>query len=268
MSPSALGGLGTKFQGPRFTALIDAARRLGAKDLIKAKYTYYLETLLFHLRLYSLMQSILVFCAHSDDQVLGAGATLAKYAKQGHDITVVVFSFGELTHPWLKKEYSASMRVQESKDAGKQLGLKEVSFLGLTEGKFKEEFESKKLKNKIIHLLLTKKPNKIFLHSPDDFHPDHRDVYKLITGILKEKKFAGDVYAYEVWNPVDVLKTNWPQMYVDVTDTFNIKLQALGKFKSQKVALTVLIVSVMIGAIVFGIRHDCRFAERFYKVPL
>ncbi|MEK6967887.1 MAG: PIG-L deacetylase family protein [Nanoarchaeota archaeon] len=214
------------------------------------------------------MQSIVVFCAHSDDQVLGAGATLAKYAKEGYEIHIVVFSFGELTHPWLKREHSATMRVEESKHAGKHLGFKEMIFLGLKEGKFKEEFESKNLKDKIVHLLITKKPEKIFLHAPDDFHPDHRDVFKIVTALLKERDFGADVYAYEVWNPLDLMKSDWPQMYVDVTDTFKVKLQALGKFKSQKVALTVLIASVLIGSVIFGIRHGCRFAERFYKVPL
>lgn len=214
------------------------------------------------------MERILVFCAHSDDQVLGAGGTLAKYAKEGAEVKVVVFSLGELTHPWLKKEFSAKMRVEESKEAGRHLGCTDVTFLGLPEGKFKSSFNEKKLDEKISQLLLTGKPSKVFIHCPDDLHPDHRAVYDIITEIIKTMKHQPDVYAFEVWSPVDLVKNDWPQLYVDITDTFKTKLQALGKFKSQKVALTVLTGSVFFGALIFGIRHGCRFAERFYKVPI
>ena len=29
---------------------------------------------------------VLVFAPHNDDEVLGVGGTIAKYAKQGHDV--------------------------------------------------------------------------------------------------------------------------------------------------------------------------------------
>ena len=214
------------------------------------------------------MQRILVFAAHSDDQVLGVGGTLAKYALEGAEITVVVFSLGELTHPWLQRKYSAEMRVNESKEAGKRIGSKELMFFGLKEGKFKEDFEQKGIKAKAISVIEGKNPNKIFIHSPDDLHPDHRDAYTLMAAVLRDMKYDGDVYSFEIWNPVNWKKQDWPQLYIDITPTFKTKLKALGDFQSQKVALTVLMGGVLITAILSGIHHGCRFAERFYKVPL
>jgi N-acetylglucosamine malate deacetylase 1 len=212
------------------------------------------------------MKSIVVFGAHSDDQVLGVGGTIAKYAAEGYDVTTVIFSLGELTHPWLQRKHTAEMRVGESERAGKVLGSKKLLFLGLNEGKFPVEFEDRKVK--ILRLLKAKRPVKIFLHAPDDLHPDHRAVFDIVTNLVKEMRLETDLYSYDVWNLMNIKKQDWPKLYIDISDTFHQKMKALGEFQSQSVALTVLMGSTFLLAFFAGIHHNCRFAERFYKVPL
>ena len=68
--------------------------------------------------------SVMVFCAHSDDQMFGAGGALAKYAREGGKIFTVVFSFGEYSHPWLRKRVTIEIRVEESQRADKVIGIK------------------------------------------------------------------------------------------------------------------------------------------------
>ena len=41
-------------------------------------------------------EAVLFLCAHNDDQLIGAGGTIAKYAKEGKKIVTIVFSFGEI----------------------------------------------------------------------------------------------------------------------------------------------------------------------------
>lgn len=43
-----------------------------------------------------MVERILVIVAHSDDQMLGPGGTLVKYAKEGKEIHTVIFSYGAL----------------------------------------------------------------------------------------------------------------------------------------------------------------------------
>ncbi|MEK6845367.1 MAG: PIG-L family deacetylase, partial [Nanoarchaeota archaeon] len=40
-------------------------------------------------------ETVVVFGAHSDDFVIGAGGTIAKYQQEGKKILAVVFSYGE-----------------------------------------------------------------------------------------------------------------------------------------------------------------------------
>ena len=58
-------------------------------------------------------ETIIVFSAHSDDFVIGAGGTIAKYVQEGNKVISVVFSKGEKSHPWLKVEVVQEFRVEE-----------------------------------------------------------------------------------------------------------------------------------------------------------
>lgn len=210
-------------------------------------------------------EKVMVFCAHSDDQIFGAGGTLAKYAKEGKEIFTVVFSFGEASHLWLRRRVTIEMRVEESQKADKIIGGSGVFFLGLKEGKFAEEIERKDIKKQIKRLISKKKPTKIFTHSIDDPMPDHRAVHKCITSTLDEMGYKCDVYTFDIWNLFNVRERKNPKMYVDITDTFKTKLKALKCFKSQWHAMLSLLWSIYFWAYIYGQRNNCRFAERFYK---
>src|SRR3989344_6395589 len=98
-------------------------------------------------------ESILVLCAHSDDQILGLGGTLAKYSNEGKKITIIIFSYGEKSHPWLKKKVTVRMRVKESQEAGKVIGAEKTIFMGLEEGRFPDDIEAKGIHEKIKRLV-------------------------------------------------------------------------------------------------------------------
>ncbi len=178
-------------------------------------------------------ETILALCAHNDDQVLGAGGTLAKYAKEGKNIRTIIFSFGEQSHPHFKPHVIIDMRVRESLKADKIIGGKGVAYLGLKEGKFPAEIKQRKLKTKIKKIIKTEKPTKIFTHGPNDHHPDHRAVYNLVRDILKETKLRCDVYSFDIWNVVRWRRRNLPKLVVDISDTMPTKIKAVRAHKSQ-----------------------------------
>lgn len=204
-------------------------------------------------------ESILVICAHSDDHILGVGGTMAKYAKEDGEVNTVIVYYGEGSHPWLKRKVTVEMRVKEAQKADKVIGGSGVVFLGL-KGDFSEEI--KKTVRKIIR---EKMPTKIFTHASDDPHPEHRVVLDTVLGSI-DKRMACDVYSFDIWNPLDFRKREHPKMYVDITNTFKIKLDALRCFKSQWLAMMVLMWNVYASAILNGWKNNCKYAEKFYKV--
>jgi len=211
-------------------------------------------------------ESIIVFCAHNDDHLIGAGGALAKYAKQGKDISVVIFSYGEGSHFWLKKKVTIEMRVNESKKADKIVGIKNTVYLGLKEGKFPEEVKKKKIENKIKSLILKNKSTKIFTHSIDDPHPDHRAVYNIITKLVDKLNYKGELYSFEIWNPVNLRKREKPKLVVDTSKTFYKKIKAIKTHKSQKVSIISLLWNIYRKDFFNGLSNNCRYAEVFYKI--
>lgn len=210
------------------------------------------------------METILIFCAHSDDEVIGMGGTIAKYSKEGKKVVVIIFSYGEKSSPWLKEEVVIHDRTKEAEAIGSFIGSSKTIFLGLEDTKLYEEIKNKKVKNKIKEMIRMYNPNKVFTHSSWDPHIDHRPVNKVVVEVLdeldKERKIS--LFEFEVW---DVLNKEQVGMYVDISKTFDRKVEAMRKFKSQKVFIYTLLIPVYIRAILFGLHNKCRFAERFYK---
>ncbi len=211
-------------------------------------------------------ENVLVFCAHSDDQILGPGGTLAKYANEGKKIYTYIFSYGETSHPHFKREVIVELRVNEAKKADEEIKGSGVFFLGLTEGKFLEEIKQKKLKKRIKEIIIEKDAVKIFTHNSDDPHTDHKAVNKIIMECLEEIKSKADVYAFDIWNPLSIRYRRNPQLIVDISKEFKIKIKALSHFKSQRLAMIILLWSVYVKAIKNGIIHRYKLAEVFYKI--
>lgn len=209
---------------------------------------------------------ILVFSAHNDDQIIGVGGALAKYTREGVMATVYVFSFGESSHPHLKRTEIAETRVTECKRSDKVLGVTNTIFLGLTEGSFSEDFSRKKLHQRLHHVLLDLQPEKIFLHSPDDLHPDHRAVYQLVTSLLDELHLAVPVYIYGVWNPLSLRYRDVPRLVVDISEEFSRKLRAFQCHESQFLTMLTMVPSMYFRALFAGIHYGYKYAEIFLKI--
>ncbi len=211
-------------------------------------------------------QTILAICAHNDDQIIGAGGTLAKYARQGKRIRTIICSFGESSHPHLHREVIVERRVKESLRADKILGGSGVAYFGLKEGSFPAEFTNNNIKKKLAWLVAKEKPTKIFTHSSDDAHPDHRAVNKIVTELVREKKIPCPVFEFQVWNVIKITHRNNPRLVVDITDTFSTKIRAFGAHTSQKLAFWSLIWNVVFRARIAGLLHGSTYAEVFYKI--
>ena len=211
------------------------------------------------------MEDIIVFCAHPDDQIFGPGGTLAKYAKEGKNVHIVIFCYGESTPVLLKKDITKAIRVQETKKANKIIKAKSLAFYALNEGKFLEK--EKLTKEKIKKLIKKTRPTKIFTHSDEDPHPDHRAVVKIVLGAVDEMSYKCDVLSFDVWGFFNPKKTGTtPKIYVDISDTFQTKIKALRCFPSQWMSLISLLWSVYASAIKHGIEAKVKYAERFFKV--
>lgn len=207
-------------------------------------------------------ETILVLGAHSDDFVIGCGGTIAKYAEEGKKVISVVFSYGENSHPWLKHKVIQKMRKAEAEEAGKVLNC-EIIIFDLLEFKFMGEYP--RIEEKLLKIINKEKPSKIFTHSNEDPHPDHKAVNTITLKLCDKSGYKPEIYIYSVWNPVS-FKTQFPALYIDITSTFKLKLRALKKFESQLTRIIYPITLLFYRALKDGFHIRKRFAEHFFRI--
>lgn len=216
--------------------------------------------------------TIIVICAHSDDQVFGPGGTVAKLAQDGHEIVTVVLSYGELTHPWLKPEKVAEIRKKESLDADRIMKGAGVIFFDLKESSLAKDLQTPAVQDRLVKLMTEKPVHGVYTHAEDDPHPAHRDVLRAVLAAYETARISCPVYSFNVWNFLDFKKNRYPQVFVDISQTFPQKIKALRCFRSQINLLShvllnnILYLSTYARAFLSGIKHHTTFAEVFYRI--
>lgn len=214
-----------------------------------------------------MQETVLFLCAHNDDQLLGAGGTIAKWSKEGKRIVTIIFSFGENSHPLQQDVVTRKTRVKESKKAAKILGEEGHYYIGLKETRFQEGIDEKNIHEKIKNMIEKIKPGKIFTHSMDDPHPDHRAVYRFTLELIEDINYKGEVYSFNIWNYfLNFRRRDLPRLVVDITSTFKKKVEAFKAHKSQGMTIFSHMWHVYFQAIVHGLENHVKYAEVFYKI--
>lgn len=212
-------------------------------------------------------ENIVVLSAHSDDFVLGAGGTIAKYVHEGKKVFCIVFSYGEKSHLWLKKKIIKQVRAEEAFKASKLLQCKTI-FFDLEEGKFQADYQQQQKEQELLKIIEELRPVKIFTHSGEDLHYDHRAVHTITLELYNNIAFKPkpELYIYSIWNPVS-FKTRYPAMYVDISKTFSKKMEAIREYPSQKVHIALLTYFLIpYRAVKDGLHIRKPFGEHFFRI--
>lgn len=199
----------------------------------------------------------------SDDEAIGMGGTIAKYVKQKKKVIKVVFSHGEKSIPHHDEGVVKRARRRETKDASAFIGIKETIYLGLADTKLKREVKKKNIDKKVYDIIKKYKPEKIFIPSALDIHPDHQAVHKKVLAVLDNRLVNYRVYAFEVWNIMD---EDYPRYYEDISDYIRQKMDYIKKFKSQWMYMFTLYLPAYFRARSYGRKVKVKFAERFYRL--
>ena len=175
---------------------------------------------------------ILVIAPHNDDEILGVGGTMAKMAKQGHEVTVCEVTAGDLENEMVqlqKKEAIASHEV-----LGVKTYFMDLPVVGL------KEMKTTELNAEFQKAMLELKPDIVFLPHKGDMHIDHRMTIEAAMVALRPVSFPDliAIYAYETlseteWNLPTADNVFVPTVFADISKEMDIKLKAMQCHASQ-----------------------------------
>jgi LmbE family N-acetylglucosaminyl deacetylase/GT2 family glycosyltransferase len=130
---------------------------------------------------HALPTQVLCFAPHADDEVFGCGGMLAFHAGRGDRVRVVIISDGAAGDPSQAEGDIRAARQQESRAAGRALGVSDYRFLGFPDGRLGE---AKELAARLAAEVGDFKPQLIYAPSPQEMHPDHRVLAEAVLGQL------------------------------------------------------------------------------------
>lgn len=193
-------------------------------------------------------KSLLVVSAHAADFVWRSGGTIAKYISLGHDVRVIVLSLGvrgESNDLWKQPgqtlENVKSIREKESRAAAKILGVENIEYWNLED--YPMDLD-RKILDRLMVTIRESRPDYIITHDKHDIlNPDHDAVYRAVfqasimsnsRGIQLDNLPSTSQMQLFGFEPHQTeLSSYIPGIIVDITSTYEQKVQAMQCFKSQ-----------------------------------
>lgn len=172
---------------------------------------------------------VLAIGSHPDDVELGCGGTLALLARRG-----LKFGILHLTRGEAGTRGTAEERHGEAEEAARILGASALEFMDCGDGQLRRGLAEEE---QLIGHLRRWRPELVLGPTPADRHPDHGRAHRLVedscyfAGLVR--RGSGDphrpaaVFSYMQHDPFE------PSFVVDVSSTWEVKLEALAAYRSQ-----------------------------------
>ncbi len=191
---------------------------------------------------------VMVIVAHPDDIEFSCAGTIARWVKAGAQVCYVFCTSGDvgIATPGMTKAEATRIREAEQLDAANVVGVQEVVFLREPDGMLEATMN---LRKRLVREIRRFKPDTVITGDPQTLwtgggyinHPDHRaaalaavDAIFPAAGQpnLFEEFEAEGIFAHKVYK---VYITTWDKadVYVNITDTIELKIEALRQHKSQ-----------------------------------
>ena len=194
------------------------------------------------------IKRVLVISAHPDDSDFGASGTIAQWVKRGIEVAYVFCTNGDQggEESGFTKEEMPAIRQREQRAAGAAIGVSDITFLNYIDGNLEATLG---LRKDIVRQIRISQPDRMVCQSPERnwdrigaSHPDHLAAGE--SAIQAVYPDARNPFAFtdllekeglQPWRVKEVWVTAFanPDHFVDITDTFDLKIKALQAHASQ-----------------------------------
>ncbi len=193
-------------------------------------------------------KTILVVTPHPDDEVFSAGGTLARLARNGNDVQILIYTTDNAgsNDPTMTKKRLAAIRKREEEESVRVLGIpkKNITWLGYDDGML-EYVDRRELTKQVTREIRRHRPDAVFSIDPGAPHSqwhksDHRTGAFITVDAMRAA--AWRLYFPELeqegfkhWSvPVAFFfYSAQPNYTVDVTDVAQLKAKASAAHTSQ-----------------------------------
>lgn len=219
--------------------------------------------------------------AHPDDAEFGCGGSVARWVKEGKEVTYVILTNGDKGSGdrSMTSERLAKIREEEQQNAAQALGVARVQFLGYPDGELEDTREVRcavtaEIRRWRPDLLVTQHP-----YRTTNLYASHRD-HRIAAGVALDCVYplARDHLSFpellaqglEPHKVREVYLMWWenPEVVVDISDTMDLKLKALACHASQMGDFASVEARVRERSAQLGKAKSFAYAETFNRIAL
>ena len=193
------------------------------------------------------IERILVVTAHPDDVDFAVAGSVALWTDAGVAVSYCICTDGEAggSDRSLSREEMAAIRRDEQRQAAREVGVTDVTFLGYPDGRLVPSLD---LRRDISRVIRQVRPDRVVAQSPERnwarvyaSHPDHLAAGEAAACAVypdARNPFAHPELLEEGWEPhtvpeVWIMATERADRVVDATAQFDRKMAALRSHRSQ-----------------------------------
>lgn len=183
------------------------------------------------------MAKIVVFSAHPDDEIIGAGGALLKHAKSNDELYWIIVT--EMTESLGFSKDRISKRNQEIDKIVSELKIKQCFKLGFGTTTLNDG-DISTLVGKIGTIFKNINPEVVYVMNRSDAHSDHRIVFKAAMACTKSFRYPSikKILMYECLSETEfapALPENIfiPNFYIDISNYLEKKIELLKIYESE-----------------------------------
>jgi N-acetylglucosamine malate deacetylase 1 len=187
--------------------------------------------------------TIAVFAAHPDDEVLGCGGSIAKWSDAGSEVHVIILGEGVTSRDAVRNRESSkkelSVLAQAANTASSILGATSTQMFDFPDNRM-DSIDRLDVIKDIEKQILCLKPNIVVTHHSGDVNIDHRVIHDAVVTACRPQPdstvrllMAFEVVSSTEWQApgsAQAFQHNW---FEDISDVFDRKIKALEAYRSE-----------------------------------
>jgi LmbE family N-acetylglucosaminyl deacetylase len=186
-------------------------------------------------------ETVLVVAAHPDDEALGCGGTIARWAEEGMAVHLAFIAdgVGARNDPTAAEQAALQSRRAAAESAAGVLGATSVRFDDMADNRL-DSVALLEITQRVEDLIEALRPDTVLTHNASDLNIDHRRVHQAVMTSCRPQRDhpVRTILCFEVassteWVPPGSGAPFEPNWFVDISTTLPRKLAALDAYAAE-----------------------------------